>query len=220
MYLTRMTLNPARRGTRYLLQSPQRLHAAVMASYPPDTEARRVLWRLDRPRHHELVLYVVGACKPDMTPLVEQAGWPTTQTWDTTSYEPFLSRLRPDQTWRFRLTANPVRTLPRVDGLRSKVVPHVTAGHQEQWLRDHACGWGFAVQDGPECDGLILRRRSTDAFSRRDPEDGRRRQVTVSRAQFDGLLTVTDADRLRNALVAGMGRAKAYGCGLMSLARP
>jgi hypothetical protein len=56
VFLTRFDLNPARRGTRQLLGSPQAMHAAVMASWPPaaqdnlqaDPEAARILWRLDR----------------------------------------------------------------------------------------------------------------------------------------------------------------------------
>ncbi len=37
-------------------------------------------------------------------------------------------------------------------------------------------------------------------------------------AQFDGYLTVTDPRLLQHALVTGVGPAKAYGCGLMTLA--
>ena len=36
-------------------------------------------------------------------------------------------------------------------------------------------------------------------------------------AAADGVLDVDDADRLRSALTEGMGRAKGYGCGLMTL---
>ena len=35
MFLTRVYLNPYRRGCRRLVLSPQRLHAAVLASFPP-----------------------------------------------------------------------------------------------------------------------------------------------------------------------------------------
>ena len=43
-------------------------------------------------------------------------------------------------------------------------------------------------------------------------------QVTIVRATFQGVLEVTSADALREALVNGVGRAKAYGCGLLTLA--
>jgi CRISPR system Cascade subunit CasE len=37
-------------------------------------------------------------------------------------------------------------------------------------------------------------------------------------ATYDGILTVTDPALLRRALCHGVGRAKAYGCGLLTLA--
>ncbi|GAB79421.1 CRISPR system Cascade subunit CasE [Austwickia chelonae] len=222
MYLTKFSLNPSRRGTRHLLGSPQRMHAAVLACYPPEAQTGRVLWRVDRPQRHECFLYVVGAAEPDLTTLVEQAGWPMTQTWQTTTYAPFLSRLADGQRWRFRLSANPVHVLRQEGAPRGKVVPHVTAHQQEQWLREHGAGWGFSICDpeGAAEGGVVVTGRQADAFSRGDPAGGRRGRVTISRVQFDGALTVTDVGLFREALVGGMGRAKAYGCGLMTLARP
>jgi CRISPR system Cascade subunit CasE len=40
----------------------------------------------------------------------------------------------------------------------------------------------------------------------------------LSRVTFDGVLTVADADLLLRALESGIGRNKAWGCGLLSLA--
>ena len=42
-------------------------------------------------------------------------------------------------------------------------------------------------------------------------------KVTFTRAQYDGVLRVTDADALRRALVCGIGHAKGFGCGLLTL---
>lgn len=215
MYLTRFRLNPARRGTGRLLASPQRLHAAVMAAYPPDTEVRP-LWRLDRASTHELSLYIVGSAKPDLTHLVEQAGWPTSAAWDTTTYNQFLDRILTGQAWRFRLAVNPVRIKPQARGERGKVVPVGGRLDQEQWLRDKAPTWGFTLAGAPN--GLEWTGRAQDAFLRSDGTA--KNTVTITRARFDGILTVTDAELFRASLTSGMGRAKAYGCGLMTLAKP
>ncbi|GAA0514017.1 hypothetical protein GCM10011581_36950 [Saccharopolyspora subtropica] len=48
----------------------------------------------------------------------------------------------------------------------------------------------------------------------------RRRKITISPVRYDGHLTVTDPTALAHALQHGIGRAKAYGCGLFSLAPP
>ena len=49
--------------------------------------------------------------------------------------------------------------------------------------------------------------------------EGPGRSVTQRQVSMTGELQVTDPELLRAALVNGMGRGKAYGCGLMTLAR-
>ena len=41
--------------------------------------------------------------------------------------------------------------------------------------------------------------------------------VTLSSAVYEGVLAVDDPELLRNALVSGIGRAKGYGFGLLTL---
>ena len=80
MYLTRFRVNTARRQARELLGSPHRMHAAVNMSFPAllprDGTDPRVLWRIDRNSAAEVLLFVVSPQRPDLTHLVEQAGWP------------------------------------------------------------------------------------------------------------------------------------------------
>ena len=44
-----------------------------------------------------------------------------------------------------------------------------------------------------------------------------RQSVTLLQATFEGVLTVTDAAAFRNALTKGIGRAKAYGMGMLTV---
>lgn len=216
MFLTRMRLNPARRGTRFLLASPQRLHAAVLLGFPDIDPApnARVLWRLDQIQRHDLQLYVVSPSEPDFTHLIEQAGWPTLAeaTWQTRPYGPFLSRLEAGQSWAFRLRANPVRRVRGENG-RIKTWP-LTASGQEQWLIDRALGHGISLPS------FTLTGRGSQEFERKNAPREKGRDVTIASAQFDGMLRVEDADLLRAALTQGIGRAKAYGCGLLTLVAP
>lgn len=213
MFLTRFQINPARRGAVKLLGSPQAMHAAILAGFPPDQEqpCGRVLWRADR-SGHRVALYVVSPDKPDFTHLVEQAGWPTTEAWATRGYDELLASLRDAQTWGFRLTANPTRSTRLVDGGRSQRLGHVTAAQQRQWLLDRAASWGMELVEDQGVSQVVVSSREMISF-RRGAD-----RVTLSRATFDGRLIVTDVDRLRHALTAGIGPAKAYGCGLMTLA--
>ena len=224
-WFTRMALNPQRRGARKLLANPQAMHAAVMSAFPPGAleqaaDQGRPLWRLDS-HHPEHTLYVVSPAEPDLQHVVEQAGW-STASWETTPYTRFLDQLRKGQEWRFRLRANPVKALPSGSDRRGKVVPHVTPAQQVRWLESRAPGLGFELVSASSEEGseplTSVTGRADRAFNRFSPE-GERTRVTLRQAQFDGVLTVADAEKLRHAMVHGIGRGKAYGCGLLTLRR-
>ncbi|ATM24673.1 hypothetical protein SMD44_p10174 (plasmid) [Streptomyces alboflavus] len=133
-HLTRIHLNPAR--AKHLLASPQRVHAAVAAAFPPaepgTTAAHRTLWRLDDTGtgHYQPTLFIVSASPPELTHIVEQAGWPRLASsehpgWATRPYTELLEHLRPGQTLRFRLTANPTHSPHQRTG-RSPRIPLTT----------------------------------------------------------------------------------------------
>lgn len=223
MYLTRCELNPFARGARKLLGSPQAMHAAVLAAFHTGSgDSGRVLWRVDQD-WKKTWLYLVSSAEPDLTHLIDQAGWPTTQTWDTRRYGALLARLEAGQEWAFRLRANPTRSVRDGTQGRGKRVAHVTVAQQMEWLAHRAPALGIDVgkQEEP---AFVLSGRGVDHFRRHSESPARGGssswgQVTVGWAQFDGKLTVVDPDALRAALTGGVGSAKAYGCGLLTLAR-
>jgi len=115
---------------------------------------------------------------------------------------------------------------------RKKVLAHVTQDQQTQWVLDRAGRCGFRVissaeyggdlpvledSDGQRVDGANLLingvERSVAEFKRGSS------RVTLALATFEGVLEVTDPDALRHGLVHGVGRGKAYGCGLLTLSR-
>ncbi|MGI5118800.1 type I-E CRISPR-associated protein Cas6/Cse3/CasE [Marinactinospora thermotolerans] len=232
MYLTSFRFNTARTGARRLLASPQALHAAVMSSYPdilPGDDGPRVLWRVDRNARAEVLLYVVGPDEPDLTHLVEQAGWPAKEGgWRTHDYAPFLSRLAKGDVWAFRLTANPVHSIRRRDGEPTKLTPHITPRHQARWLLQRQEAAGFRVLERPGEDDHAPEEDGHDLLvhGRRDLRFGKggagraagAKPVSLVTVTYDGHLEVTDPDALRRTLTMGLGRARAYGCGLMTLA--
>ncbi|MDH6454382.1 MULTISPECIES: type I-E CRISPR-associated protein Cas6/Cse3/CasE [unclassified Streptomyces] len=256
MYLSRFRMNAARPGARRLLSSPQSLHAAVMSSFPhllptasagsgAPSEGPRVLWRLDHNASAEVFLYVVSPDRPDLTHLVEQAGWPAAAAadpdnpgWQSRPYAPFLDRLAQGSTWAFRLTANPVHHIRRKDDEPIKRTAHVTPVHQMAWLLERQERCGFRICEKPDSKRLLPggtthkksvhhgdryelmvrdQRNLSFAKSRGDNAPGRR-PVTLVAVTFDGRLQITDSALLRRTLVQGLGKAKAYGCGLMTLA--
>ena len=215
MFLTRMPLNRARRQSKTLLTSPHAMHAAVLSAFPPEATLEsvegRVLWRLDT-QHPHVYLYVVSPARPVLDHLVEQAGWPEGSSWETVDYGPRMDRLASGDILAFRLTANPVRR-PRESG--GKRVPHVTALQQTEWLLQRVERHGFRIPRTAADESDVV-------VSRRDRHEFRRggRTVTLVTAQFDGRLEITDATAFRRTLTHGIGSAKGYGCGLLTVTRP
>ena len=237
VYLSRMFLNRRRRGTVKLVGSRQAMHAAVMGAFSPaalESDPGRILWRLDRGRE-SLSLYIASPTRPSFEHLQEQAGWENEATWATRSLDPLLDQLREGQKYRFRLAANPVRS-SRSTG-KQKRIHHVTADQQLAWLVNKASkiGMGLCLEesentprepvispeifDTPELKKLLAELSPSAAVTERRLEvfGRQKRRVTVSVVQFDGILNVTNAPELRRAMVDGVGRAKAYGCGLLTL---
>ena len=220
MYLTQMPLNPQRRSTRDMVSSPQRVHASVLAGFLPGVAERgRILWRLDADGPHSLNLFVVSSEVPSFDALAEQAGWSSNPVWRTADYDAFLAGLASGQRWVFRLVANPVRAIREPGGTsgRGHRVPLAKETDQREWLLSRAAGWGFVVAPGASGEeNLIVSNSRRIRFERHT--GGISRTVTVQSAQYDGVLEVQDAQALRRSLVAGIGGAKGYGCGLLTLA--
>lgn len=219
---SRLYLNPQKRSARKLLTNPQAMHAAVRAAFPPDLreDEGRVLWRVDTDEH-ATTLYVVAPEAPDLEHLVDQAGW-FTRAGETIDYAPLLASLTRGQEWNFALIANPVHSEARPDAARGIIRPHVTVQQQTDWLMSRGENNGFRIlRAGDEHEGepqLAVTGRVDLSFPRRST-DGKVRNVSLRTARFEGALQVTDPALLRHTLVSGLGRARAYGCGLMTLAK-
>ena len=225
MFISRIPLNKVRYGARQLIGSPYKLHAAVEAAFPPDavrrTDDGRILWRLDSLGQDGGVwLYVVSPQKPDFTHIVEQAGWPMHAEWETKNYDALLDRVTKGQQWHFKLRANPARKAGvdkgrrhRSDGIVGKVQGHVTASQQLQWLVDRSVVHGFRIlEDEYGQPNVVVKERHKEQFKRGGAT------VTLVTAVFEGRLEVIDTKLFRDALCEGIGRAKGFGCGLLTIA--
>ena len=239
-YLSRIYLNPARRRARKLLTDPQTMHAAVLAGLPTQPVEDRVLWRLDAPSPLRPALFVLTRTPPSWEHLVEQAGWPSADDPAdpqvvVRDYQPLLDRLSVGDEYAFRLTANPVQSSKRPqvltpaqkahsDGValsRSVRLGHRTVSTQLGWLTSRARRWGFEIPVASSSDAvgepvpdLALTARARTSFSRRNTPG----RVVMQVVTYEGRLRVAEPQLLRQAMVNGLGPAKAYGCGLMTLA--
>lgn len=213
MYLSRIMLDAKKRETMRALSSPHILHGAVEQSFA--VKNRRKLWRIDW-LNDACYLLVLSEEEPDFTHIANQFGYMSSESlWETKDYHLLLSRLQVGQDWHFRLCANPTRSSfqekDEASG-RGKVFAHVTQDQQRQWLFLKAEPCGFQLEEN-EFDVV-----HTQWFKFTKGKDSNR-NVTLRTAVFEGKLAISNLERFKQTLLSGVGRAKAYGCGLLTIAR-
>lgn len=236
-FLSRIWINPLRRQSQMLLGQPQAMHAAVLGGIPSQPVEERVLWRLDADQPRRPALLVLTRSQPSWEHLVEQAGWPSAEEPQalTRDYSPLLEQVEEGVLFAFRLTANPTQSSKRPmkptpsqfgaaeqASRTSHRLGHRTVEHQMAWLLERGESWGVrfptssaAVEgDDPPPADVRITARNRLSFRRRAQEP----PVVLQVVTYEGHLVVEDVERLRHLLLSGVGRAKAYGCGLLTLA--
>lgn len=127
---------------------------------------------------------------------------------------------------RFFLRANPTRArghgdapgTPKLAWSRGRRSPLLDAGSRMEWLARKGVLAGFRVREARLHDAVVPDARSRTSLTvrlRHKHED-----AVVTGADFEGSLFVTDSEALARAVGAGIGSGKAWGFGLLSLARP
>ncbi|MBO0938697.1 type I-E CRISPR-associated protein Cas6/Cse3/CasE [Fibrella sp. HMF5335] len=223
MHLSKLVLNPRRRDVWRDLRSPYDLHRTLAHAFPtePGINYRAqhgVLFRLEpmtTPNAMPTVL-VQSASPPEWSCLPE--GYCLQQ--QSAPYDPTFAA---GQSLVFRLVANPTKKQKingREQGKRVALhdLPDPDAADPDTptparlWLTRKAEQHGFRVV-------YTL----TDGFWLGEPNgDGARGKPQLPHygVRYDGLLQVTNPDTLTKALTTGIGPAKAFGFGLLSVARP
>ncbi|WP_170140229.1 type I-E CRISPR-associated protein Cas6/Cse3/CasE [Prauserella marina] len=132
--------------------------------------------------------------------------------------------LRPGKTLAFRLMANPTKRMSPQDqqdpdrkgGRRDNRYPILKTEDQVKWLIKRGSQSGFVIPAGVNARPDVALTSSPRLTGRQTGNRGNK--ITVDPVRYDGHLVVTDPEALVAALTAGIGPAKAYGCGLLSLA--
>lgn len=122
------------------------------------------------------------------------------------------------QRLRFRLRANPIKTIK--DSSKGTVekkgktftktvrVPLLHEEQQQAWLERK-------LQDFAQLETVIVQPEPVTYF--RKVKEGRSGKIQT--VLFDGIMTVTDPAEFELQILHGIGPAKAFGCGLLSVAR-
>lgn len=215
--LTRIRLQRGSRDVLRTASNPVELHRRVMTGFAHvGGQAARaslgVLWRFELDAARRPTLTVQSEGEGDWSAIADVA-----ESIESKSIDAMLAALQPEQELRFLLRANASRKIqsastPGGERRNGTRVPLRSPDSALDWLVRHGEAAGFVVVDGPGAPAVDIRSEA--------PSRGRRGAsvVTVEATRFEGLLAVRDPVALAAAVRAGVGPAKAYGCGLLSLA--
>lgn len=204
MHLTRLRLDPRSAQARRDLASPYDMHRTLVRAFVSDAEQTppRFLWRLEPTSPWRAPELLVQSAHPaHWETLAALPGYlQAERAWETRLLDE-LSGLMAQTRCRFRLWANPTVTR---EGKRRGLAAEAD---QLAWLQRQGARHGFAVETVLVTGQNRLDSRKGDA------------RLSLLQVGFEGLLQVTDPTALQQALAAGIGPGKAFGCGLLSLAR-
>lgn len=197
MYLSKIKLAPR------WANDPYQWHRALWQLFVGREDAERdFLFRVEKGTLGETQVLLQSAEEPAAAEGVQ-----------VLASKPFQPALAVGQALRFHLVANPIKTIRDAHGRLNRRgepkacrVPLIREEEQQGWLRRK-------LSDAADVEQLQAVARPPLYFRRKGVAG---KIVPVA---FDGVLIVRDPDRLHALLQKGVGPAKSFGCGLLSLAR-
>lgn len=201
MFLTQLNLKRLDRSALKALADIYRLHQTVMKGFAAYSETDRVLFRVEPEERNGLVSILVQSPQaPDWRQLTEgNSGVVSARVKE------FSPAFQTGQRFTFRLRANPTVTR---DGRRRGLIRDESL---QEWLekKQERLGARFCSMDVID-EGYIKGSKI---------KGNNLHELNLKTARFEGLLEVREADVFAAAFQTGIGPAKAFGCGLLSLAR-
>lgn len=206
MYLTRLELDEKKQKTRIGFATPSVFHGIVESAF--QGKQHRNLWRIDHLRN-KYYLIILSSEEPNLSEAVPQIGKDNIE-WETKEYSMFLSKINDGSIWRFRLCANPTYTIKDGTRNRGRVRAHSTKQHQKEWLIDQGKKHGFKLTEN----SFDVMESKWLYFSKGIKNS----KISMLLVSYEGILEVTDETLFKHVLTEGLGREKAYGVGLMTIA--
>lgn len=182
------------------------VHRELWKLFPDDGDAKRdFLFRLGHVEHNLAEILMQSFRQPEQSQ-------PSVRILACKEYPLSLQK---DQRLRFLLVANPVKTIEDESG-RTNVkgepkkcrVPLVREEDQRAWIIRK-------FQDAAIIETVVI----DPVFPLRFRKNKEERTGKIQPVSFYGIINVSDPARLQGLIRNGIGPAKAFGCGLLSLAR-
>ena len=190
MYITQIELDTRNHQIFKKLRSLDDYHAYIESAFPAEQllgVRKRHLWRLDG-----TTILLASEDEPDKEALGKY-GKVTTK-----SYNRFLDDISAKRPYQFKLVANPLQM-----DIKNRRIPCHGNNERLEWLEKQGKRYGFKV-----IQAQVIGYKENKI---------RKHGFTVKSVTFEGILQITDTKKFKQALVQGIGREKAYGCGLMTI---
>lgn len=205
MNMIASVLNLDRRAVKALrITDPYSLHRVVYSLYPDqrsETEKTRsrtsgILYADQGGDHRGRKILMLA----DRTPAEKVEG-----QYGEVQCKPLPENFLDHSHYRFKVIVNPTRR----DSASRKLVAMRGREAIADWFIERAeNSWGFSV------DRTRLQVDRVDVLQFNDKQQ---RRVTICQAHVQGLLSVNDPRQFKASFTQGIGRARAYGCGLLQI---
>ncbi len=234
LYLSRLLLNPLSRRVANELMHPYEMHRTLAHAFPEEAFAANgreekstvFLFRTEEDDTRRFVtVYVQSVLEPDWAKIPERDEYlcetPEYPSISCKDIMPAYQTLRDGQILSFRLRANPTKRIGKTNAdLPGKRVALLREEEQIEWLArkgrgDGTGGFKLVMNESASMVTVVPEGKK---FGRKT-ENEQKHEMTHNAVLFDGLLQITDADAFRGTLLRGIGSAKAFGFGLLSIAK-
>lgn len=200
VHLARLVLDPRPKQVRDHLTKPHEMHRTLMKCFPqhsgPNARSKfGVLWRTE-PDARDPVILMQSHIRPELTNL------PGELIRDSAVKDMALDSLRAGLVVHYRVMLNPIRK-NRAGGNTQSVVPSAA---RAEWASAKLSKAGLVLIDDVIVTGMPASK------IHRQGRSFRHYSVRV-----DGIAKVNDIDDLSLAIRQGLGSAKAWGCGLLTI---
>lgn len=222
MFLHRIHLDPRNREARRDLADPYQLHATLCRAFsPPERKCPEgeILWRLEPETSSDGCPRVLV-----QSPTIPDWAGIGVKGWLAKADPPVdlkgrlkLGTLTTGQRFRFRLRANPCVTR---NGKRLGLLQLV---EQEQWIKRKSDLHGFMLPQLPSFDlsetgqERVDVRISQEQMLSGTQHAGTGNGIRIFSVLYDGILSVSEPEKFKDALQTGIGHGKVMGLGLLSV---
>jgi len=206
MFLSKLVLNPLSRAVRGDLANFYELHRTILQAFPDEESTKTtVLYRVDTDRRTGITTGLVqSGFAPDWGFLNERGPY----LLGPPEFKDVNLSFKKGQALKFRLRANPTKRVAKRDGgTKAGYIKALFApDEQAAWLERKGKTGGFDVK------GLTIIPEG-NVVGRKDGH-----KITIYSVLYNGILEVTDPGEFISTVEKGIGRAKRFGFGLLSLA--